>query len=272
MHRREETQGNAQPKHRGCGCGDDHSKEGLSGGESGKSGCKCKGLLKYRRIHSFCGLLIGLFLCEHLFAMCLGLCPQWFDRYAAQLHAFAPRALFLEVTGILVPLLAMTPIGLYLLWGHGVKYNVSKCNRGNKLQFFLQRVSAVVLLAFIVFHLCTLHPWGIRLLENRLMGNTIVAAPAESLYALTVANVRTWHCGTSSPNSINGAVIVFYLVGTLATVFHLANGLWTGAIAWNAVQLPATKRRWGIICCMFGIALGLLGIVGWAAFTICPSI
>ena len=67
-------------------------------------------------------------------------------------HATLRQTPWLEVL-VFLPLATLVPFGLYLLFKAGLRYNVKKCKRGGKLRFFLQRVSAVVILGFIAFHL-----------------------------------------------------------------------------------------------------------------------
>jgi succinate dehydrogenase / fumarate reductase cytochrome b subunit len=61
------------------------------------------------------------------------------------------------------------------------------------------------------------------------------------------------------------------LVGILGTVFHAANGLWSGAILWKAIKTPESKARLNYICFAFGLALATMGSLAWYAFTMSPN-
>ena len=61
-----------------------------------------------------------------------------------------------------------------------------------------------------------------------------------------------------------------YLLGTAAVVYHLANGLWTGAIAWGLTPSAAWQQRSLWAFSAFGIMLLLLGALGWYAFIVAP--
>ena len=149
------------PPEAACGCGHHAAEstapeqaEGTVGGS-----CKCQKLLWIRRTHSACGLIFGMFVVEHLPATALGLRPGIFEPYMRGVHAAVRQTPWLELL-VFLPLVTLVPFGLYLLAKAGLRYNVKKCKRGGKLRFFLQRVSAVVILAFIAFHLLTLRDWG----------------------------------------------------------------------------------------------------------------
>ena len=53
----------------------------------------------------------------------------------------------------------------------------------------------------------------------------------------------------------NPLVILFYAVGILACVFHLANGLWTMGITWGAWTSPPAQKKALYACGAFGAAL-----------------
>jgi succinate dehydrogenase / fumarate reductase cytochrome b subunit len=120
------------------------------------------------------------------------------------------------------------------------------------MRYFLQRVSALVVLAFIAFHVFTF----------RFQGLYDHARP----FASTAAAIcRFWRSG-GARHPLNLMVMGLYLAGLLAFAYHLANGLWTGAIAWERCSSPAAKRCWGWVCAAIGAGLGFCGALAWVAF------
>ena len=224
-----------------------------------------------RRTHSACGLVFGVFVVEHLAATALGLRPQLFEQYIRGLHAGLRQTPWLEVL-VFLPLLTLVPFGIYLLAKAGLRYNVKKCKRGGKLRFFLQRVSAVVILAFIAFHLLTLRnwgPWSAKAAPTNAV-STATDDSAKTAFATSVRQVWDFLPSTETPSPVRFAVMAFYLLGTAAVIYHLANGLWTGAIAWGLTQSAVSQQRslWAFIA--FEIMLLLLGVLGWCAFIVAP--
>ena len=64
-------------------------------------------------------------------------------------------------------------------------------------------------------------------------------------------------------------VVIFYLIGSLALVYHFANGLWTFAITWGLTVTENAQRRWGWVCLGLGLLLtaaSLASIYGFATY------
>ena len=262
------------PPQAACGCGH-HAAESVAPQQSaGAAGgaCKCQKLLWIRQTHSACGLIFGVFVVEHLSATALGLRPGLFGQYMHGVHAAIRQTPWLEVL-VFLPLATLAPLGLYLLAKAGLRYNVKKCKRGGKLRFFLQRLSAIAILAFLAFHLLTLRNWGPWSAGTEAAKGTAATIADNSTAAAFTTSVRQiWgflpSANASSPLRI--AVIVFYLLGTAAVAYHLANGLWTGAIAWGLTRSDGLQGRSFWACTALGIMLLVLGTLGWYAFLIAP--
>ena len=228
------TMEEAPPGAASCGCGH-HSEESSDpqlGEQTAGSSCKCQKMRWVRRTHSACGLIFGVFVVEHLAATALGLRPLLFEQYIRGLHAGLRETPWLEVL-VFLPLLTLVPFGIYLLAKAGLQYNVKNCKRGGKLRFFLQRVSAAVVLAFIAFHLLTLRDWGPWSASTAAPTNAVSTAAddsAKTAFATSVHQVWGFLPSTEAPSPARFAVMAFYLLGTAAVVYHLANGLWTGRL------------------------------------------
>jgi succinate dehydrogenase / fumarate reductase cytochrome b subunit len=53
---------------------------------------------------------------------------------------------------------------------------------------------------------------------------------------------------------------IFYAVGVLSCVYHLANGIWTFGITWGIWVSPAAQKRASVVCAAFGLFLGVVGL------------
>lgn len=219
-----------------------------SGGRKGS--CACAGLRPYRRMHSLAAIAFAAFLCVHFLTGASALSPQAFRENANLLQSFSERFPAIEFLAVAVPLFALVALGGRLLVEAGLSPARKRCDRGGKTRYFLQRLSALIVLSFIVFHVATLSRWGLH------GGSYDPARSYESVAAVLRAHAF---------------VAAFYLTAIVAVSFHLANGFWTGAVAWGAIVSDRAKRHWEIACAAFGAALCLAGIAAWYAFVLSPG-
>lgn len=230
----------------GCGCGHHHA-EAAESPSAEKGGCKCKGLMPFRRWHSAAGVVFGLFAVGHLLMVSMAWSPVRFDENAKALHVLASNLRWLEGLGIALPLAVVLGCGGYLLCNAGLRYDVKKCNRGGKLRFFLQRISALAILGFLAVHLAGFNRWA-----------SSPTFDPQNAYASTRAILSGGF----------GLVYAVYLLGLVALAYHLANGLWTAAIAWKLTATPEQQQAWGRVCLVIGGLLSLLAVAGWSAFVV----
>jgi succinate dehydrogenase / fumarate reductase, cytochrome b subunit len=185
-----------------------------------------------RRLHSLTGIVpIGVFLIEHYLTNSLAfLSAERFDEAARWLQRF-PYVLVLEVGGIWLPILFHGLLGVYIAWN--ARSNVGTYRYSANWLYTLQRVTGVIVLAFVVTHV-----WNLRI----------------SGEAATFAKV---HAHLSNP-----LVLAWNLLGVTAASFHLANGVWSFAYHWGITVGQRSQRQFGYVCLAFGL---LFTAVGWLA-------
>lgn len=199
-----------------------------------------------RRLHTVSGaIVLGAFLVEHLLtnASVLG-GAAYYDQIVGGIERWKLLPLF-EVLFIILPLGFHAIYGLMLLRRPPVDGEVERY--GDRRYWTLQRVTAPIVLLFVVVHF-----WELR--AQRLF----FGMSADVLYTTLTAHLSsTW---ASVP-----WVALFYVVGIGATCFHLANGLFAA----SAVKGWATPRM-RIFTNLIGGALfilGLLTVLGFATGT-----
>ena len=250
----------------GCGCGH-HGASPSEGPVEGGGKCNCQRLLWIRKVHSAAGVFFAAFLVEHLAATALGVQPVVFGRYLQFLHAALSAAPWLDGL-VFVPLVVAAAFGSYLLIKAGVRYHVKKCNRGGKLRYWLQRLSAIVLAVFLVLHLVSLRDYRRQFssfVENVPPTQVATSDPQTISTASVLAFQGAWPQG-SSFYAVRRAMGACVLLGTWAAVYHLSNGLWSAAIAWGLVATPGSQQRWNGVCLVFGLGLAVVGTIGWWVF------
>jgi succinate dehydrogenase / fumarate reductase, cytochrome b subunit len=198
-----------------------------------------------RRLHSLTGLIFGGYIVVHLIVNASmiqgGSGPA--DVYQEQvdkIHAI-PFLWAVEWIFIFLPIIFHTIYGLWITLGG--QPNVEKYPYAKNYFYLLQRISAVIIMLFILFHVLGM---------KGLFGHTLEFVPADAT--------------RSTARHINSSVWVAYLIyplGILASCFHLANGFWTAGITWGLTISAAAQRRWGYICAVlffFTLLCGFLAL------------
>jgi succinate dehydrogenase / fumarate reductase, cytochrome b subunit len=226
---------------------------------------KCAGAGHFwlRRVHSLFGLVFGGYVVVHLTVNMSGLWPRMYQQNVDKIHELEPMLPAIEIAAIFTPLVVHLLYGVYIA-SAGFKFNTMKYNYGGNVRYFLQRVTAFVLLAFLAYHIGTLHKWGLALSG---VAGYPEFNPDNKAFQSTVEAIKAPY----QSGMLNIAVMVLYLLGVWSATFHFANGLWTSAIAWGATTTARAQKRWGDVCCGLGIVLTLVGTIAWAAFTIMPA-
>ena len=194
-----------------------------------------------RRLHSLSGILpIGGFLAFHLFENYQA--TRGADAYNEMTHKLQtlPFAVAAEILIIAVPLLFH---GIYGLFVTGTASPNPITNRYfRNFMYTLQRVTGVIVFAFILFHYWTTRLVQLTDHESLNLFNQVQAAVA------------------------NPWIYAFYIAGILSATFHLANGIWSFSIVWGITIGPQAQRRMLYISFAVFIALSFLGVRSISAF------
>jgi succinate dehydrogenase / fumarate reductase, cytochrome b subunit len=167
-----------------------------------------------RRLHSLLGVIpIGLFLMQHMVVNHFATGGEDSFNKAAHFMESLPFRYLLESFIIFLPLLFHAIYGLYIAFT--AKNNASSYGFFRNWMFLLQRVSGVITLIFITWHV-----WETR-----------VAA-----YFGAEVNFQMMENILSNP-----IMFWFYAVGVISTTFHFANGLWSFLVSWGITVTPRSQ-------------------------------
>ncbi|MGM7636473.1 succinate dehydrogenase cytochrome b558 subunit [Bacillus sp. Hm123] len=193
----------------------------------------------YRRLHSLLGVIpVGLFLVQHLVINHFATKGEEAFNNAAHFMEQLPFRYFLEVFIIFLPLLFHAIYGLYIAFT--AKNNVGRYTFFRNQMFFLQRLSGVVTLVFIAWHV-----WQTRV--QAALGADVDYQMMESILA-------------------NPFMLGFYIVGVLSTIFHFANGLWSFCVSWGIAISPRAQQITTYVTMGVFVALSVVGIRAILAF------
>lgn len=193
----------------------------------------------YRRLHSLLGVIpVGIFLTQHLVVNYFATRgPESFNR-AASFMANLPFRYFLEIFIIFLPLLFHAIYGLYIAFT--AQNNVSRYGYFRNWMFMLQRLTGIVTLIFVTWHV-----WETR----------VQAAFGAKVNYEMMANIVD-----------NPFMLVFYIVGIVSTVFHFANGLWSFCVSWGLTVTPRSQQIFTYVTMAIFVALSIVGIRAILAF------
>ena len=199
-----------------------------------------------RRLHSLTGLVFGGYLIVHLLVNAT--IAQLGDTYQVQVRKIheLPFLIGVEWLFIFLPILYHTVYGIWItLTGQP---NVGSYPYAKNWFYTLQRISAIIILLFMIFHVFSLKAgW---------FGPTLTfdpdAASATVHRHMTASWILPW---------------LVYPIGVLASCYHLANGFWTAAITWGLTVSATAQKRWGYVCAGLFVITLIFGFVAIIAST-----
>lgn len=194
-----------------------------------------------RRLHSLSGIVpIGGFLAFHLYENYTA--TKGADAYNKMTHTLQelPFAVAMEIAVIIVPLFFHGIYGLFVT--STSRPNVISSPYVRNWMYFVQRVTGVIVFAFILFHLWTTRFVQLQDHESLDLFRQVQAAVA------------------------NPWIYAFYLAGILSATYHLANGIWSFSIVWGLTIGPKAQRRMGYVSIAVFLVLSYIGVWGIQAF------
>jgi len=204
-----------------------------------------------RRLHSLTGLIFGGYLVVHLLVNAtIAQMGSVYQVQVSKIHDL-PMLWALEWLLIYLPMLYHTVYGIWIfLTGQP---NVGHYPYAKNWFYLIQRISAFVILGFLLFHVMSL--------KYGLLGANLAFSPEQASMTIhrhmVFIPVLTW---------------IVYPLGILASCYHLANGFWTAAITWGLTISDKSQRRFGFVCTGLFMLLLVLGMTAlFAGFFITPA-
>jgi succinate dehydrogenase cytochrome b subunit len=187
-----------------------------------------------RRLHSLSGIVpIGGFLFFHLFENSYILYGGAFWWKETEFTRTLPFEVAIEVLVLWIPILFHAIYGLMITATSQPNTTIYPYTRN--LQYTLQRITGVLAFLFIGFHFATTRGWYYA---------TGVETTFERMHAFMM----------------DPLILSIYIVGTLACVYHLCNGIFTISITWGLAVGPRAQRLVNRACVALFIALAIVGM------------
>jgi succinate dehydrogenase / fumarate reductase, cytochrome b subunit len=192
-----------------------------------------------RRLHSLLGVIpVGVYLTLHLVVNHFATKGVEAYNSAVEFMGNLPFLIFLEIFVIYLPILYHAVYGLYVAFT--AKSNVNNFNTFRNWMFVLQRITGVIILIFIVWHV-----WETR----------VAAAFGADVNFEMMENIVS-----------NPFMLGFYIVGIVCAVFHFANGLWSFCVSWGITVTPRSQQISTYITMGIFVVLSIIGVRAILAF------
>ena len=192
-----------------------------------------------RRLHSLLGVIpVGLYLTVHLVVNHFATQGEEAYNKAVEFMGSLPFLIFLEIFVIYLPILYHAIYGLYIAFT--AKNNVKRYGTFRNWMFVLQRITGVITLIFIAWHV-----WETR----------IAAAFGAEVNFDMVADIVS-----------NPAMLWFYIICIVGAVFHFANGLWSFFVSWGITVSPRSQQISTYVTLGFFVVLSIIGVRAILAF------
>ncbi|MFO0943888.1 MAG: succinate dehydrogenase cytochrome b558 subunit [Pirellulales bacterium] len=208
-----------------------------------------------RRLHSLSGLIpVGAYMVVHLLVNASILNGAGsFQKYVNEIHSLGKILPLVEWTFIFLPIIFHAAFGVWII--KSGKSNVGQYKYTSNWRYSMQRWTGMIAIVFIFMHVFHLHGW--------FHGDWWKSNVAEPL---GMAQFRPYNAASTLATALSGFVApIGYVIGIVACVFHLANGIWTMGITWGIWISPKSQKNASIVCSAFGVfmlAVGLSALVG----------
>lgn len=201
-----------------------------------------------RKLHQITGIVpLGMFYFVHLWTNSAALNgAKVYDDHVQDIHNF-PYLLLIEIFGIFVPLVFHSVYGILI--SAEAKPNVLNYGYGRNWFYMLQRATGIFLFVFILFHILN---FRFGLIPG--LNMVPVAGNADKAYSIVSGEFQiAW-------------VMVIYIIGILATAWHLAYGFFLFAVDWGLVIGEKAQKVVLYGCLGLALFLGVVGINAAFAF------
>jgi succinate dehydrogenase / fumarate reductase, cytochrome b subunit len=183
------------------------------------------------KLQSLSGVIpIGAFLAEHFWSNSYALVSVGkYNQVSEELQQI-PWRIIVETCVLFIPILFHGLYGIYIWW-KGKSNALGHPWMANWL-YVLQRWTGIIAFIFIGWHLYT----------ERFLGHGVTS----------YADVQR--------NMMNPWYVTFYIVGVIASSFHLGNGLWNFACKWGIAVSANAQRVAGWFGAAVAIAFTVAGV------------
>ncbi len=203
-----------------------------------------------RKLHQITGVVpLGAFFFVHMYTNSAAMNGAGsFNKHVKDIHDM-PYLIFIEIFGIFIPLLFHSIYGV-LISGEA-RPNVLSYSYARNWFYIFQRVTGIFLFVFLLFHILNLRFGLIPGLESY---GAPVAGNGDRAFQIVAAEFQSI------------GILIFYILGVVATAWHLAYGFWLFAVDWGIVIGEKAQRVTLYASIGLAVFLSAVGINAAIAF------
>ena len=196
----------------------------------------------WRKLHSLSGIVpIGAFLIEHIISNFEALNgPLAYAQQVKFLNGL-PLVRVLEWAFIFIPLAFHALYGVFIAFRGRASVNVYPW-AGNWM-YLMQRVTGLIAFVYIIQHV-----W-----RQRFSGVSLPEHPGAAFAKVQHELANPW-------------MLAIYVIAMIATTWHFSYGIWLFAAKWGITPGDRARKRFGYVCAVFGVVLGVMGLASIWAF------
>lgn len=201
-----------------------------------------------RKTHQITGIVpLGVFFFVHMFTNSKAMNGDASFNKAVKEIQDIPYLLLIEIFGIFLPLLFHSIYGVII--SSESKPNALSYGYGRNWFYVLQRATGIFLFVFILFHILNLR---FGLIPG--LNSIPVAGNADQAFAIVSREFQiTW-------------VLIVYILGIVATAWHLAYGFFLFAVDWGLVIGEKAQKATLTACAGLALMLSFVGINAAVSF------
>jgi len=201
-----------------------------------------------RKLHQLTGIVpLGAFFFVHMYTNSTAMSgAKVYNEHVQGIHHM-PYLLFIEIFGIFLPLLFHSIYGVII--SGEARPNIGNYGYGRNWFYLFQRITGIFLFVFLLFHILN---FRFGLIPG--LNLTPVAGNADQAFSIVSREFQ------------NIWILLFYILGVLATAWHLAYGIWLFAVDWGIV-IGEKAQKYALYACVgLAVFLGAVGINAAVAF------
>jgi len=201
-----------------------------------------------RKLHQLTGIVpLGMFFFVHMYTNSTAMSgSKVFNDHVADIHHM-PYLIFIEIFGIFLPLLFHSVYGIII--SREARPKMGSYPYARNWFYLFQRITGAFLFFFLLFHILNFRFGMIPGLNT-----TPVAGNADLAFSIVSREFQS------------DLIFIVYILGVLATAWHLAYGIWLFAVDWGIVIGEKAQKIALYACIGLAVFLGVVGVNAAAAF------